>query len=148
MKKRGFTLVEIIISLTIVAIVGVFLAAFVAPQFKIFDGFSAQGRAKNACDAVFNQVQQEIRDGKNFVTEENSFRFDKVTKNGTISREIDLNDIKGTYYPAYEDMLSLSFIVEYDKKMVVVTVEAEKKGETVYSLTQNVKCPNMQLAQS
>jgi len=64
--KKGFTLMELMITLAISAIVGLFLSTFLGPQIRIYSASDEQEKAKTECAAVMNAVRQDIHDGLSF----------------------------------------------------------------------------------
>lgn len=78
-KKRGFTLVELIVTLTIVGISGIFMVSFLVPQINSYNKFSAATDAKYMCATLFDVLEPELRFGKNFrVENEGELLYDIV----------------------------------------------------------------------
>ncbi len=65
-NKSGFTLIEIIISLSILAIASVFLVNFLAPQVTIYNDALNRTKARTVCNMTVNAIQREIELGTGF----------------------------------------------------------------------------------
>lgn len=65
-KKRGFTLLEMIIALAIAGITGSFAVHFLWPQLSAYENFSKKVDGKYLCSTLFHILEPELRFGRDF----------------------------------------------------------------------------------
>lgn len=156
--RRGFTLIELIITLGITAMVGVLLAGFLAPQIRVYHAANNMDSAKTVCAGVMNKVQDLIHDGKDFSVSTSdigdTLSFTQVTEDGANvvhsaqnGNPLDGSGLGETLYPncAQDGEDVAIYFTVGAKQTVSVTVKVTDTGtkETLYALTQSVLCPNM-----
>lgn len=155
-KKNGFTLIEIIITLAIVAIVSTAIGAFLVPQIKMYTNASDRNRAKNLCYGSYNILQKELSQISNVVSitnntaDSNKLKYKKSTSNDVLT--IDGENPENTINQFYEDNnydenlnLKLKFEHQNNTKLVKLklTVFDEKNQTKLYSLEQTIRSQNL-----
>lgn len=146
-KTRGFTLIEILICLAITAIVGVFLAGFLGPQINIYHSMDSQADAKGVCNTVFNLVQDNIRNGRDFSVTGDALSYTMVTVTGAAeSKTLTSASFDGEVAAEYRGKIRITYdLTSADTGSVGVTVEVLREAggsEAIYSVTQEVLCRN------
>lgn len=148
-NKQGFTLLEIVISLAITAVAGVFLMGFLSPQIRLFNKASDQESAKAACAGAINVIQEKIRNGKDFSLSGSVLTYTEVTEDGEIGGlSIDGASFGDAQYPNLGQngmSMSVSFVIKVRTVEVSVTVTDQSTGGQLYTLSQSIGCPNMEL---
>lgn len=158
--QKGFTLIEIIITLTITAIVGIFLATYLGPQIQIFRLNSQQSDARSACIGIINELQNRLNEGTGFELAGQTLTYTLVSENNNHDGQtIDLEQIGGQLFPNLKRS-GLTAVVALDLNyspsaypaiLITVTVqtmentENKKDAEEIYTLSQAVRCPNYSL---
>lgn len=151
-KKRsgGFTLIEILITLAITAIVGVGLATFLSPQLGVYNAMNDSSDAKSTCNTVFNMVQDEIRDGKGFAVSGDTLTYSIVTSaGGSDSASISSDSFNGSIAEQYRGRIKLTFglaAAAQGQVEVTVAVMSADGASTLYTTTQTVLCRNAALS--
>lgn len=99
-NKSGFTLIEIIISLSILAIASVFLVNFLAPQVTIYNDALNRTKARTVCNMTVNAIQREIELGTGFFAADSEEAVKTPNTNSTTKTD--------TYYQylSYHPVLS------------------------------------------
>lgn len=149
-KNQGFTLIEILITLAITAIVGIGLATFLTPQLNVYQALNRSSDAKSTCNTVFNLVQSRIRGGKDFVSSGDTLTFTPVTAAGTSETSVTISSstFDGEVAAEYRGHIRLQFDLadlSSGNIAVTVTVMNDEDAAAVYSTTQTVKCRNAAL---
>lgn len=153
-SNQGFTLIEIIITLAITAIVGVFLATYLGPQIQIFHLNSEQSDARSACVGIINELQNKLAYGKDFVLEDKTLTYTYVNENSDHPNQtIVLDQLGQQLFPnlvrnswAADITLDLNynsgtFSSRYPAILLTVTV-TNAEAEELYTLSQAVRCLN------
>lgn len=86
-NKSGFTLIEIIISLSILAIASVFLVNFLAPQVTIYNDALNRTKARTVCNMTVNAIQREIELGTGFFAADSEYAVKNPTPKSTTINE-------------------------------------------------------------
>lgn len=143
-NDRGFTLVEILICLAITAIVGIFLAGFLGPQINIYHALDEQADAKSACNTVFNLVQDNIRNGKDFLLDGDTLTYTLVTASDAEgSTTLTSSTFDGEVAEGYRGRMKITYdLSAVGSGEVSVTVAVMKDDAVFYSMTQSVLCRN------
>lgn len=68
-NNAGFTLLEVLIALTIVAVVGVVLTGVFGQQFDLYHKVTDRTSERANCDTVFNLVEKQVRYAKKVETD-------------------------------------------------------------------------------
>lgn len=140
---------ELVVSLAITGVVGVFLASFLGNQVALYHSLSRQDSARSASIGIFNAVQEQIAHGKDFSVEEDTLTFTLVKKGDVFPGEtIDGQRLGDQLFPnlSREGMHAvLSFHPQGKAVLVTVTIEEKEGEEEIYSFTQTVPCPNVGL---
>lgn len=61
--SRGFTLLELVMALSILAIVTVFAAGFLHPQIRLYYESDMRSRAESMCSEAYRELEQVLRYG-------------------------------------------------------------------------------------
>ncbi len=64
--KKGFTLIELVATLVLVSVVGVFLLSLIAPIFNIYGAASKKIEAQSMTDTIFNELRNKLEFAKDF----------------------------------------------------------------------------------
>jgi len=154
-RRKGFTLLELVLAIAITAVVGIFLAGFLAPQLKIYREENILADARTECSAVFNYIQDRIHDGVSFepadTQDATELSFDRITENEPESEVLngsaDGNDPVGkTVFPDLKErVITATFDttkVETDQTILVtITVRKAVKDETTGEYTEDTSGP-------
>lgn len=161
-SKKGFTLIEILITLAITVIVGGFLASYLVPQIKVFHINSRQSNARSACAGIINELQDRLYCGKDFILNGDTLTYTHVNENSVHTGEkIELEKLGQQLFPNLtKDKLSVD--IKLDLKwegdpangieafsgrpaiLVSLTV-LDEDGKEFYTQSQAVRCPNWNL---
>lgn len=60
-NKKGFTLIEVIVTLTLIGVIGVFLPSFITPFFTISNGIYTETESISMTNTIYNSVLEELR---------------------------------------------------------------------------------------
>ncbi|MDD4780709.1 MAG: type II secretion system protein [Tissierellia bacterium] len=66
-NKKGFTLLELILTIVIMSIGGVFLSSFAVPMISLYGESSKEMEARSMADTIFNKLLNELEFAKEFV---------------------------------------------------------------------------------
>ncbi len=161
-SKKGFTLIEILITLAITVIVGGFLASYLVPQVNVFHINSRQSNARSACAGIINELQGRLYCGKDFVLNGDTLTYTHVNENSDHAGEkIELEKLGQQLFPNLtKDKLSIDIKLNLkyagdpangieafsDKPAVLVTITIfDEEGKEFYTQSQAVGCPNWNL---
>lgn len=143
--KRGFTLIELIISLAMLGIIGVFLASFIAPQLKIYQASQEQTRAQAACASVMNLVRKELHYAKDIELSGNIIRYTLVGKEGEeTGKVLDGNTLATSYYSDYAtEGKKIVLTFEQQNSFIQLTCSVlNEEDKEIYTATQTIDCVN------
>ena len=137
---------EVIISLTIVAMAGVFLAGFFTSQLSVYDGAAKKTEAQTVCSTVMNMVEKEVRYGQDFTVTDNVLTYTLVTEEEAIpGQQVDGNTIGSQLFPDYEKQgkhIAVSFRFSGDLLRVVVTIKDMEHDQELGHSVRTIRCFN------
>jgi prepilin-type N-terminal cleavage/methylation domain len=82
--KRGYTIIEVVVTLAIVSVIGGFLVHFAAMHIDNYNRSYAMTETKYLCGTLFDLLEPELRYGKDFtVTADGSLRYRVVEEDGS-----------------------------------------------------------------
>lgn len=146
----GFTLIELMVSLAITGIVGIFLAGFLGPQLRIYNALARENSAKSACVGTFNAIQQKVEYARDLTPSGDTLSYTPIFKSGEgtvqqLSGEQLANELFPNIRQNGEEFL-VGFQLSDSVLQVTVTVQDPTSGEALYSLTQHIRCLNEEAA--
>lgn len=152
---KGFTLTELIVSIAIFAIVGVFLAGIFVPQINMFRYSEEKAHAKTVATTIVESISKKVNYGVDFSlsADDATLYFTEVTKTTADEVIIEGNTYGEIIYPNYTERILILFSLDENSTVTVkVTVLSEKKdGEPqkeLYSEERKLKSLNSDIDKS
>ncbi len=135
-NKKGFTLVELLVCIAILAVIAIFCAQFVSQSSNAYRKASSATKIQETCQDSLNQIANIVRNSKSL----------KVTKaaDGKITMEsvnYENNDILVVYVPndtEEENYGKIFLCYDYDKESGADITEIDADGFNDYLLTDMV----------
>ena len=123
-KKQGFTLIEILVTLALVAMVGVMIAAFVTPQVNVYRATAERTEANTICNSIFNIAAHELRYGKDFSVDQDGdvLTYTAVTADGEAPAELTAAGLTAQAAPGFTGRLDILFVPAESGISIDVTV--------------------------
>lgn len=112
-EKRGFTMLELVIALTIVGITGMMTAHFLWPLLGDYLLYSERVDGKYLCDTMFDMLEPELRFGRDFeVADNGTLRFVVVEEDGDES----VRRIGTVFDSETEPFIPIDYVIEIKYK--------------------------------
>ncbi|MGD9567358.1 MAG: prepilin-type N-terminal cleavage/methylation domain-containing protein [Sedimentibacter sp.] len=137
MNKKGFTLIEIVITLTLLGVVGVFITSFITPLFKISDGIYNKTEATSMTNTIYNQVIEELRELSDVVGIDNSDTLLYKIPNNNDVKSFNGTDLANDLFP--ERNITVTF--EEGTYLIFVNIKIYDASWNEIASTQKTVAP-------
>ena len=123
-NKNGFTLLELILTIVIMSIGGVFLLSFAVPMINLYGESSKEMEARSMADTIFNKLLNELEFAKEFVIS------DGDEPNTQLSYKNPNNSINGEtfgkqVFPATKFNITISFSFNNINRILTITIKID-----------------------
>lgn len=133
--RAGMTLLECIIACAITAVLAGSMTVMLTPIFKGYTGAVSSEQAKSICYAVMRKLEYTVRYAES----------DPVTSDGCLAAGESEIDVNALFEEAFYDGYTLDLVAESKGKLVKLTLEAQRNGRTVYTMTSEIELLNYEL---
>ncbi len=134
--KKGFTLIELVVTLVLVSVAGTFLLSLIAPMFNIYSAVSEKIEAQSMTDTVFNELLNELEFAKDFAVSDDKTELAYRLPDDAAAYTIAGETFGETVFPATEFDINITF--EEEDKILVIKIkinDEDSKEITVKEIT-------------
>lgn len=139
-NKKGFTLLEIIITITILGVTGVFLISFITPLFTISTAVYSETEAISITNTIHNTMIEELRSLSkvNSIEENNTILKYETTKNQ--NKTLNSSSLVERLFPGRDISITFEDAGNY---LITTIIIYNEQGEVVTSTKKTIAPPNL-----
>lgn len=144
-RKNGFTLIEVIVTTTLISIIGVFLVSFITPIFKINESISSEIEAMSMCDTIFNSIDNKILFLKSFSISVDDTLLTYELIDSANEKEIDGSEIGKEIFPNTDYNILVNFdIDQIDNEILIIKINiSDQNNKEIVTMKRTLLAPNL-----
>jgi prepilin-type N-terminal cleavage/methylation domain-containing protein len=141
-NKNGFTLLEIILTLVIMSIGGVFLVSFALPMISLYGESSKEMEARSMADTIFNTLLNELEFAEEFEINDGNEPDTQLSYKNSF-KPIDGETFGEQIFPETKFNITISFSFNNINKILTITIKIDdEKGREITVKEITLLSPN------